>query len=185
MGGSGNFRVDHCKKRFLGRFRKIGVDVIMLQKNGLRSLNLLIACVGVTLLSWDTCSAQQPSNTFGAGRRNRPTVSPYVSLTDNGNGNNGSDMNYFNIVRPTQRAREANRNLQNQLQSVESDLSKRKSVSGTASSTNKESRYAINTGRMPSTGHTTSFGDLGGRFGSASGNSQFSGSNTFGRDGNN
>ncbi len=94
-------------------------------------------------------------------------------------------MNYFNIVRPTQRAREANRNLQNQLQSVESDLSKRKSASGTASSTNKESRYAITTGRMPSTGHTTAFGDLGGRFGGASGNSQFSGSNTFGRDGNN
>jgi len=163
---------------------KIGVD-FMLRKNWLRSVMLLIVCGGAIFTSWDACSAQQPSNTFGAGRRNRPTVSPYVSLTDNGNGNNGSDMNYFNIVRPTQRAREANRNLQNQLQSVESDLSKRKSTSGTASSTNKESRYAITSGRMPSTGHTTTFGDLGGRFGGASGNSQFSGSNTFGRDGNN
>jgi len=157
----------------------------MLRKNWLRSVMLLIVCGGAIFTTWDACSAQQPSNTFGAGRRNRPTVSPYVSLTDNGNGNNGSDMNYFNIVRPTQRAREANRNLQNQLQSVESDLSKRKSTSGTASSTNKESRYAITSGRMPSTGHTTTFGDLGGRFGGASGNSQFSGSNTFGRDGNN
>ena len=157
----------------------------MLRKNWLRSVKLLIVCGGVTLTTWDACSAQQPSNSFGAGRRNQPTVSPYVSLTDNGNGNNGSDLNYFNIVRPTQRARAANRSLQNELQSMESKLARKSTPNGATNSANPESRYAITTGRMPSTGHTTTFGDLGGRFGGASGNSQFAGSNTFGRDGRN
>ena len=121
----------------------------------------------------------QSKNQFGSDYRNRRSVSPYLSLMDNGNGNGG--LNYYNIVKPQQRARQTARNLQNELHQVESSLAKKPGqTSGPPSS------IPITTGRMNPTGHPTSYGNTGSYFGGGTGNGVTGGAeNRFGRNGKN
>ena len=97
-------------------------------------------------------------NRFGDDIVKRRTVSPYLSVIDNGNGIDA--LNYYNIVRPQQRAQKQARSLRNELRTVETDLQRaeaeRKGVTPAS--------RAITSGRMPSTGHTAGFGNVGGYF---------------------
>jgi hypothetical protein len=148
---------------------------------------MLVACTAVMLISVDKVFGQQ-RNTFGAGQRNRPTVSPYLSMVDttgNGPSDGGTGLNYFNIVRPTKQGRAANKRLQNELQGVESSISSLPRRGGTDSWSNGLGSMAITTGRMSETGHEAGFNDLGGRFGGGGGTRQGGGGggqrgNTFG-----
>ena len=130
--------------------------------------------VAVALLFSGSPLLAQAKNQFGSDFRNRPTVSPYLSTMDNGSGYGA--LNYFNIVRPQQRARQANRELQRELHEVENNQSYDKGQPLTSNDTKP-----ITSGRMLPTGHTTSFGNTGGYFGGTAngGNS----ANGFGRNG--
>ena len=97
-------------------------------------------------------------NRFGDDIIKRRTVSPYLSVIDNGNGFDG--LNYYNIVRPQQRAQKQARSLRKELQTVETDLQRaereRKGL--------PPASRAITSGRMASTGHAAGFGNVGGYF---------------------
>lgn len=97
-------------------------------------------------------------NRFGDDVVKRRTVSPYLSVIDNGNGFDG--LNYYNIVRPQQRAQKQARSLRRELQTVETDLQiaerERKGL--------PPASRAITSGRMASTGHSAGFGNVGGYF---------------------
>lgn len=97
-------------------------------------------------------------NRFADDIVRRRTVSPYLSVIDNGNGFDG--LNYYNIVRPQQRAQKQARSLRNELRTVETDLqiAERERKGLTPAS------RAITSGRMASTGHTAGFGNVGGYF---------------------
>ena len=140
----------------------------------------LVACAGMSLLNFETASAQQRNN-FGAGQRNRPTVSPFLSMVDttgNGPSDGGSGLNYFNIVRPTLNARSANRRLQKELQGVESTIAQGPTGFGAAGPAgNGLGAVPITTGRLPETGHAAAFSDLGGRFGGGGGTQRAGGGN--------
>ncbi len=139
-----------------------------------RCLKLCGVCAAIGLSSLDTTFAQQARNQFGANSRNRPTVSPYLSLIDNGSGNDTS-QNFYNIVKPQQRAQRAARNFQNELQTVESSLQNPSNQNSLPVDS-----IPITTGKLPATGHSTAFGDVGGRFGGGAGGA---GGNNFGRNG--
>lgn len=136
---------------------------------------LIVICISSVQLA-----DAQEKNQFGAGYRNRPTVSPYLSMTDNGSGNGA--LNYYNIVQPQQRARRAVRRLQNELEEVDSGLSTKRSRNSPPTSSTP-----ITTGRMEATGHSTSFANSGGYFNGRNGGgpNAFRGTNSFGRNGRN
>src|SRR5438128_172753 len=115
------------------------------------------AFAAACLMNVDSTWAQSPAsrrNSFGADSRNRPTVSPYLSMQDNGSGYGA--MNYYNIVRPQQRARQAARNLRNELRDVESEMGR---PNGNPNTTASKQAAPITTGRMQPTGHSTAFAD--------------------------
>ena len=121
----------------------------------------------INLFGLDRTFAQQnqaPRRQYGQSLRNRPTVSPYTSLLNNGNttsSDNGS-LSYYNIVRPQQRAQTAARSFGSELRSVESRvLTLQRPGTSLAQSTSVD---AVSTGRMAPTGHRVAFGDLLGYF---------------------
>jgi hypothetical protein len=121
----------------------------------------------------------QSKNQFGSDYRNRRTVSPWLSTLDNGSGLGA--LNYFNIVRPQQRARQAASNFQNELNRVESSLSTKRPQTNVPSTS-----VPITTGRMNPTGHPTSYGTTGSYFGGTAGNgNRGNAQNSFGRNGRN
>lgn len=134
-----------------------------------RSIAILGVCIAIGLFENNAIQAQS-KNQFGSVSRRKPSVSPYLSTLDNGSGYGA--LNYYNIVKPQQRARQAGREFQKELHSVENNLSSLERTSETPVNT-----APITTGRMPPTGHAVSFGDTGGYFGGGAGG----GPNQFGR----
>jgi len=110
---------------------------------------------------------QSSRRQYGQSLRNRPTVSPYTSLINNGNNanTNSSDngsLSYYNIIRPQQRAQTAARSFGSELRSVESRIQTlQRPGSGQTAPTSVD---AISTGRMSPTGHRVTFGDLQGYY---------------------
>lgn len=95
-------------------------------------------------------------------RRNKPTVSPYLSLI-NSAGNGTNMFNFYNIVRPQRRAQRAAAALNSELRFVEGNLNslRRSNAAGNQStSTLQEDTAPSFSGRMEPTGHPTAFGDL-------------------------
>lgn len=127
----------------------------------LRFVRLCGLCFTLSLSCLTTASAQQAKNKFGSENRNRPTVSPYLSIVDGG----GGAANLFNIVRPRQQAQKRAREFRNELGNVEAEVqrSQRPLAQGPSSS------VPITSGRMGPTGHGATFGDLNGYFGNPSG----------------
>ena len=156
----------------------------MLRTPFLRTMTLFGVCLTASLSNWGVATAQPPRNQFGVSQRNRPTVSPWLSVVDNGTGGGQNALNYFNIVRPVQRGRQANRNLQNELRNVESSISRPQRGAGPISNMDSLNSTPITTGRMQPTGHLPNFGDLGGRFGVGVGGGA-GGVNNFGINGRN
>lgn len=142
----------------------------MQQRAYFRNMKIFAISIATIYASLNSAVAQPPKNTFGSNQRGRPTISPFVSMVDTGNGvsDGGTGLNYFNIVRPVQQGRTANKNLQKELRSFEATTENNfgggRGLSGSRSATT-----AITTGRLPETGHLASFSDLGGRFGTGSG----------------
>lgn len=87
-------------------------------------------------------------------------------MVDSVNGDGGTGLNYFNIVRPVQQGRAANQRLQKELRSFEATAS---GGFGGGQGLTDRNASAITTGRLPETGHFATFGDLGGRFGTGTG----------------
>lgn len=100
---------------------------------------------------------QGPRQQIRQSFRDRPTVSPYTALLNNGTG--GAAMSYYNIIRPRQQASKVARSLSNQLRTVESEVKSIQEAPPMIGPTE-----AISTGRMAPTGHATTFGSLGGYF---------------------
>lgn len=100
---------------------------------------------------------QGPRQQIRQSFRDRPTVSPYTALLNNGTG--GAAMSYYNIIRPRQQASKVARSLSNQLRTVESEVKSIQEAPPMIGPTE-----AISTGRMAPTGHPTAFGNLGGYF---------------------
>lgn len=136
-----------------------------------KNWGFLSACAAITLLTCEICNAQAPRNTFGAGQRNRPTVSPFLNMVDNGNGggDDGTGLNYFNLVRPIQQGRRANQKLQKELQGVESQLGYQQQELNIGMNSDALNSIPITSGRLPATGHGAGFNDLQGRFGGGTG----------------
>jgi hypothetical protein len=164
----------------------------MFRRNFLAILSVWVACAAICLSANGLVFAQSSGpqkNQFGSSVRNRSTVSPYLSVIDN-TGNGGNALNYYNIVKPRERARQANREIQNELHQVESGMqsSRRQGLSSNDS-------IPITTGRMSPTGHMTSFANTGGYFGNqggggggrggGGGGARGGGGNGFGRNGKN
>lgn len=120
---------------------------------------------GMTLLAPDQAVAQSNQSSRrkpGQIGRNRPTVSPYTSLLNDGTSSGVANLNYYNIVQPQLRAQRTARSFSNELHSVESQFKTlQRPGSAQASLAGVE---AISTGRMAPTGHHTAFGNLGGYF---------------------
>lgn len=126
----------------------------------------LVGLIGLlSMTSMDLAFGQAPQkNRFGSGQRQRRTVSPYVSMVDNGQaGAADNTLNYFNIVKPQQQGAKTAKALQNELRNVED------SVNQPRGSDEPSELAAITTGRLAPTGHGASFSDLQQRFGSAGG----------------
>jgi|GEM_PF-7132403 len=127
-----------------------------------RNTHFLLACLlcGFWLLGSTESYAQNrqsPRQPVRQSFRDRPRVSPYTSLINNGNGS-GAALNYFNIVRPRKQAAKVARSLSTQLQAAESNIQALKRSPATQATTDSE---PVTTGRMRATGHPTAFGYLG------------------------
>ncbi len=144
-----------------------------------RILKLLGIFGLLSVTSLDFAFAQAPpKNNFGSGQRGRRTVSPYLSMTDNGqNGGADNSLNYFNIVKPQQQGAKTAKNLQNELRNVEKSLNQPR---GNQEPSELES---ITTGRLAPTGHGASFNDLQQRFGGGGGTAGHASPYGFGGDG--
>ena len=132
-----------------------------------KTFKLLGLCALLSVTSLDFAFAQAPrKNQFGAGQRQRRTVSPYLSTIDNGQlGGADNALNYFNIVKPQTQGAKTARNLQNEIRNVETELEQPRG-------SGEPSELApITTGRLAPTGHGATFNDLQQRFGSAGGGS--------------
>ncbi|WP_373651796.1 hypothetical protein [Schlesneria sp. DSM 10557] len=126
----------------------------------LRLAKFCVLCITMSLIEVSIASAQQPKNRFGSEFRNRPTVSPYLSIVDS-----GGAANLFNIVRPRQQAQSRARDFRRELDSVESNFQQTQR----SSTQPPEFSAPITTGRMGPTGHSAGFGDLAGYFGNQGG----------------
>jgi len=133
-----------------------------------RFITVACACLAVSVIAPTVVSAQQ-KNQFGSTARRKPTVSPYLSTLDNGSGYGA--LNYYNIVRPQQRARQAGRDFQRELHTVENNVADLEKSANTPLNT-----APITSGRMAPTGHSVAFGDTSNYFGGGSGGS----ANSFG-----
>ena len=140
----------------------------------LRFVKLGVLCFALCLVSLSTASAQQPRNRFGSEFRNRPTVSPYLSLVDG-----GGTANLFNIVRPRQQAQRRAKEFQKELDNVESEFQRAQQPLPQGPS----AEVPITTGRMSPTGHGATFGDLNGYFGNPTGRGNKSSSSSRGNAG--
>lgn len=150
----------------------------MQERSNWRWIQLVMLASVLSLTSTASLFAQN-KNLFGSDYRNRRTVSPWLSTLDNGNGFGA--LNYFNIVQPQQRARQAAHNFQHELNRVESTLSTKRTQSNAPASS-----ISITTGRMSPTGHPTSYGNTGTYFGGTAGNGNRGNAlNRFGRNGKN
>ena len=147
----------------------------MKQPASVRQLVLMIVASLIFCAAAETASAQSRmgarSSTGGGpsrnrnlpSRRNKPTVSPYLSLINNAGGTGLSMFNFYNIVRPQRRAQRAAAELNSELRFVEGNLSelRRSNTAGNQSnSTLQEDTAPSFSGRMEPTGHPTAFGDL-------------------------
>lgn len=134
---------------------------VMMRKSIWRSIVMAgIGCgIGVGVAN-EACAQPRPPSPrqFDQTRRSRPTVSPYTSLINNGDGGGGGvNLNYFNIVRPREQAQRAARRFSNELYDVESSIDSLRQPSG-----GSQSEPAVNSsGRTPPTGHPTAFGTIG------------------------
>jgi hypothetical protein len=123
----------------------------------------VVLAMGLHITASDV-SAQLPPGQLGQRPISRPTQSPYLNLLNN-NGANPA-LNYYNFVQPEQRNRQTAAQLSydatkfsNKLNSLQTDLGKlQKGAHAPAQGA------AINTGRMPSTGHATTYGSTSGYF---------------------
>lgn len=123
-------------------------------------MGMIVLVSGLNCLCASQAQAQLkqgPRQQIRQSFRDRPTVSPYTALLNNGAG--GAAMSYYNIIRPRQQASKVARSLSNQLRTVESEV---KSIQETPPMMGPAE--AISTGRMAPTGHATAFGNLGGYF---------------------
>lgn len=143
----------------------------MLKLSCMRYWKILGICVATGLMTADISTAQPPRNTFGAGQRNRPTVSPFLNMVDgnNGNGADGTGLSYFNLVRPIQQGRRANQNLQREIRGVESQVSRQQQELNIGYNSDALNSIPITSGRLPPTGHGAGFNDTQGRFGGGAG----------------
>ncbi|HEY4261794.1 MAG TPA: hypothetical protein VGM98_16605 [Schlesneria sp.] len=134
----------------------------MSYRSCLRAIGLVLLCGGLNCFLAGQAFAQVsqgPRQQIRQSFRDRPTVSPYTSLLNNGGGG-GPALNYYNIVRPRQQASRVARSLSNELKSVESNV---KSLEQREPQMIGPSEV-ISTGRMAPTGHPTAFNSLGSYF---------------------
>ena len=113
--------------------------------------------IGFCVLSAESAFAQARAPR-GQNLRGRPTQSPYLGLLNN-NGAVGSGLDYYTIVRPRQQTLRTENNLGREMRSAQSNIKSLEAANKSATGTE-----AISTGRMMSTGHTTSFGNVGSYF---------------------
>jgi hypothetical protein len=122
------------------------------------------ACCVLNLLAVDQVSAQARSAGRVQFQRSRgPTVSPYTSLLNGGNGNT-PNLNYFNIVKPRQQQQKMQRSLANEIQSVDNRFQALQAPQNMQSGQVQQTEDAISSGRLMPTGHKTSFGNTGSYF---------------------
>jgi len=137
--------------------------VAMSYRSGFSGIGMVLLYGGLSCLLSDEAygqAKQRPYQQIRQSFRDRPTVSPYTSLLNNGTG--GAAMSYYNIIRPRQQAQKVARGLTNELRSVESNvktLEQKPQAPQVLADTD-----VISTGRMQPTGHPTAFGSLGSYF---------------------
>ena len=92
-------------------------------------------------------SLSSPFRSASATILNRPTVSPYLALTDiGGNGNIDIGRNYFTQVRPRLQSQESQRRQQMQIQNIQRNVTQMRSAAARRSQTGARA-----------TGHPTRF----------------------------
>lgn len=140
----------------------------MLMQNRFSFRHAVLAVVGVSTLYVVTTDAlaQSPrssSPVLQGRQKNRPTVSPYTSLVNDGVGSGlgSSGLNYYNIVRPQQQAQRTARTINNQFQTVESQIRSIERPQPGMATSGLAPTGSIVTGRMSPTGHRTAFGSTG------------------------
>ena len=101
----------------------------------------------VLLIQWGFCASAhaQPRGrvTYRPRAADRPTISPYIDLVNQGNNNTGVGFQYFRRVRPDVEFRQAENNLRQNLKSLS------KSVN--------ESKTQSESSMLGTTGHAASF----------------------------
>jgi hypothetical protein len=139
------------------------------------SVKMTLSAALMSIQFWacpTSATAQLPQGEVGRNPITKPTISPYLNLFNRGN---SAGFNYYNLVRPQQQMQRAAGQFSGEINSLQSSVSKLNQRKQTPTEAEP-----LTTGRMMTTGHSTSFGSTGGYFPGGVGNRGGGGQGNFG-----
>jgi hypothetical protein len=125
-----------------------------------KSAALLCLCVAAWCGTSGEAAAQNAKQRYTQDGITNPPISPYLNFFNN---NNSPAQNYFNFVSPQLEMRNEASRLQREIGTLDRGLSSLKQQP------NATADKPLNSRRLSTTGHATSFGSTGGYFGGRTG----------------